>query len=185
MLFYSGDEEEYCFTALWVFANDVSYTYVGCATAPDRRTIFPTPITDPLAEVTDSSETPSSFGEIEADSSQPPDDDAAEPKDDDKDSGSSPNKLGAIVGGVLGGVALICITVVAAIYIMRRNRNRKNGEEGQYPAEPQMPMYYSYDAAPIQQGPAELDSARKTAELSGKGVWVNTSRGSKIPELPG
>lgn len=146
-----------------------------------------------MADATDSSETPSSSGETEADPSEPPEEAAADSSspseeaenDDNADSGGGPNNIGAIVGGVLGGVTLICISVVAAIYIMRRNRNAKDAGEDQYPPEPQVPMYYTYDAAPIQQGPVELDSARKMAELSGQGVWLKNNRGSKLPELPG
>lgn len=188
----SDGDEGYCFSALWVFANDVSYTYVGCATASDGRTIFPTPTTDPLARITDSSKTTSlpeetdadtsePAGEAEADTSTPSEEADTEPNDDDKDSGGSPNNIGAIVGGALGGVALICISVVAAIYIMRRNRNGKDSGEGEYPAEPTVPTYYTYDATPIQKVPVELESSGKVSELHGQGV----RRDSRMPELPG
>ncbi|KAL2874300.1 hypothetical protein SGCOL_010562 [Colletotrichum sp. CLE4] len=43
-------------------------------------------------------------------------------------SSSGPSNTGPIIGGVVGGVAIICVTVVVAIYIMRRNK-RAEAEE--------------------------------------------------------
>lgn len=57
---------------------------------------------------------------------------------------SSPNNVGAIIGGVIGGIALSCIFGIAAIYLLRRNRsnrsNRSRSPQISTPLESNVPL---------------------------------------------
>ena len=55
-------------------------------------------------------------------------------------SSGSNNNTGAIIGGVIGGLALLCGCIVAVVYILRRSRNRdqrlaRPSEEGNQTSE--------------------------------------------------
>jgi hypothetical protein len=49
----------------------------------------------------------------------------ADPPSEPQASNTTNNNLGPIIGGVLGGLALICATILLAIYLTKRNRLRK------------------------------------------------------------
>ncbi|WQF89059.1 hypothetical protein CDEST_14073 [Colletotrichum destructivum] len=48
---------------------------------------------------------------------------------EEKSSDEAQSHMGAIIGGVVGGVGMICITVVTAVYLLRRNKHNKEPRE--------------------------------------------------------
>ncbi|KAK8050197.1 hypothetical protein PG994_011927 [Apiospora phragmitis] len=39
---------------------------------------------------------------------------------------ATPNNTGAIIGGVIGGLAMICLTIFAIVYLFRRGQRRRS-----------------------------------------------------------
>lgn len=136
--------KQFCSTALLTFGVDQTYSYIGCGGSPKTDHYLITPIasstpttstakttstTDQSYSPTTATESPSSSSKsTDASSGTTPSANASPTKDSDGGSrsanngGSSPNNTGAIVGGVIGGIALLCISGLVAILLLRRNR---------------------------------------------------------------
>ncbi|KAH0495894.1 hypothetical protein TgHK011_009420 [Trichoderma gracile] len=134
--------KQFCSTALLTFGVDQTYSYIGCGGSPrtDHYLITPTANSAPTSSTSkttpttnlSSSPTPtassSSPRSTDASSGTTPTTNAAPTNESDSGSrstnngGSSPNNTGAIVGGVIGGIALLCISGLVAILLLRRNR---------------------------------------------------------------
>ena len=164
--------------------DDAGFSYIACGATALTHTIFPRPSDSPTTQETESSGAESSGEPSEpsglADSSAP----TSEPESasDDEDSGSLPNNTGAIIGGAIGGLALVCISAVATVYLLRRNRNQKAMEESANAVGAVVPAYYNYETyngVPQEQYViSELDGRRNSKP-------VELPRNSKQIELPG
>ena len=74
---------------------------------------------------------------------------------------------------MIGGLALVCASVVATIYLLRRNRNQKAREDSVATHSAPMPAYYAYDV---------YDQSRKEQNVISE---LDDQRNSKPSELPG
>ncbi|KAK8922824.1 hypothetical protein VCV18_006884 [Metarhizium anisopliae] len=79
---------------------------------------------------------------------------------------SSPNTIGTITGGVIGGIAVLCIFGLAAIYLLRRSRSNRD------------------DRSPSPNLPAPLESA-ETSAVNGYKYSNRRTGGWGPSELPG
>jgi hypothetical protein len=125
-------KEQYCSFAYLIMDEGHTYTQMGCGAVFVTDTFFMTPkvpqLTKPgTTETTMTAETlePTSDTTDETAPSE-----TAETANEA--SGPHPNSnVGAIVGGVVGGLAVICGTAIAALYLLRKNRdNRPETEKG-------------------------------------------------------
>ncbi|KAH8729248.1 hypothetical protein BGZ61DRAFT_446040, partial [Ilyonectria robusta] len=141
----------YCSTALLTFGVDQTYSYIACGakSGTDHYQITPneeitTSTTSTSAsESTTASVTSRQTADVSESTSDPTrsstgsetqskaasDESALETTsaasgDEPSSSGGASNNLGPIIGGVIGGLALVCGTAIAAIYLLRRNNNR-------------------------------------------------------------
>lgn len=133
----SDPQSRFCSTAFLTFGIDQTYVYLHCgpdagtqhymasptaspASLSSTHSTSPSPITTPESPV--SSATPSS--NATSTSSMPSL--ASEPNknSDGVSSGGSTNNMGAIIGGSIGGFALLCGFGVVAICLLRNNRSR-------------------------------------------------------------
>ncbi|KAL6872424.1 hypothetical protein HDV57DRAFT_265125 [Trichoderma longibrachiatum] len=140
---FTCGSKQFCSTALLTFGVDQTYSYIGCGGSPrtDHYLITPTASstpTSPTSKTTSTTNQSSSPTTPTASPSPPKSTDAssgttpsitAAPANETRVSsgstvngGSSANNTGAIVGGVIGGIALLCISGIAAILLLRRNR---------------------------------------------------------------
>jgi hypothetical protein len=96
--------------------------------------------------------------------------------DPNSSSSSSNNNTGAIIGGVIGGLALICILVGVVVYLVLRARSRQVDASSQ--AFNRFPERLDQHQTPVAEkirrggwGPSELPasdmSTRSPAELPG------------------
>lgn len=93
---------------------------------------------------------------------------------DNEDSGGGPpNNTGAIIGGVIGGIALLCISVVATVYLLRRSRSQKALEDNPHLHSAPITAYYAHDTYEPTRGEPQM-----MCELDGR-------QNSKPSELPG
>lgn len=96
------------------------------------------------------------------------------------------HNIGAIVGGVLGGLALICI-IFGALFWMRRRRNAKSRAINTMPEPlveevPQPPAYYSSrSSVTTLEVSAHMGDSKKTDE---KEVVVYKLDGKSAGEVP-
>ena len=177
--FAYSDPKQFCSTVIMALDDDAGFSYIACGATALTHTIFPSPTSESETPTTESSES-SQSSESEsstADTSEPTEESAPsessttspEPEAASDDSGGPPNNTGAIIGGVLGGIALICMSVIATVWLLRRNRNQKAKEEAPPAPDMSMPMYYTYESAPVKHEPVELDGQRniRPSELPG------------------
>ncbi|PTB53200.1 hypothetical protein M431DRAFT_118835 [Trichoderma harzianum CBS 226.95] len=138
--------KQFCSTALLTFGVDQTYSYIGCGGSPrtDHYLISPTANSGSASDKISSPTTPATTQiSTSALSSSSSSTDASVDKasvsitpsigvgpaketngaSDSTNSDSSPNNTGAIIGGVIGGIALLCFSGIAAILLLRRNRS--------------------------------------------------------------
>ncbi|KAF5268681.1 hypothetical protein NW765_008303 [Fusarium oxysporum] len=122
--------------ALLTFGVDQTYSYIACGTKATTDHCYITPTigttttsessksttseTSQTSSVT-SSDTASSIPDITQSASTEA---ISSSSEEDSSSGSSSPNLGAIIGGVIGGLIVICGTIITAIFLLRRNRSK-------------------------------------------------------------
>ncbi|KAF5000844.1 hypothetical protein FGRMN_1452 [Fusarium graminum] len=133
--------KSFCSVALLTFGVDQTYSYIACGTkaATDHYQITPTsgetttsesiePTASQIKTKTSSavsSQTLSSTTETAQSTSA-----EASSTSSEEDTPANPStNIGAIVGGVIGGLVVICGTVIVAILLPRRNRRRDAGDD--------------------------------------------------------
>ncbi|ROT36121.1 hypothetical protein SODALDRAFT_328495 [Sodiomyces alkalinus F11] len=91
-------------------------------------------------------------------------------EDPSEDSSPSPIQLGAIIGGAIGGLALICATTIAVIYLLRRNHSSRSDTQPEVEQTPTYTEDFPSGGSNMQVyktlGPQELDD-REPQELPG------------------
>ncbi|PKS08392.1 hypothetical protein jhhlp_005336, partial [Lomentospora prolificans] len=120
---FTCQEEQFCSTLILALGTDADFSYIACGALAVTETLFPTPTIDPT---TAPASGPSST--LPPESTQPADSSSTPQSDqtlEEPQSQSPSNNTGAIIGGVLGGLALICISVIATVFILRRSRSTK------------------------------------------------------------
>ncbi|PNP37994.1 hypothetical protein TGAMA5MH_10093 [Trichoderma gamsii] len=145
--------KQFCSTALLTFGVDQTYTYIACGGSPKTDHYLASPTSQPSSTTTTSakqtSTTPVSSSLKSTNASPGSTSEPSRPSttgalaketsgnsgSNDSD-GSSPNNTGAIIGGVIGGIALLCFSGIAAILLLRRSRSRPhqtrmNGAQGE------------------------------------------------------
>jgi hypothetical protein len=88
---------------------------------------------------------------------------------------SPTSNTGVIIGGALGGLALICITVFAVVFILRRGAKKRSGSSDISAENDNLPnrevnkdnaaTQLTYGMNDIKQYPAELYAEREAVEL--------------------
>ncbi|SPO04391.1 uncharacterized protein DNG_07076 [Cephalotrichum gorgonifer] len=176
---FTCGKEQFCSTVILALDDDAGFSYIACGGKAVEETILPaTTEASPTAVTTRTSETASTSSSASETKPEPSPSDPAPASNapDEKTSGGPPNNTGAIIGGVIGGLALICASAVATVYILRRNRSQK-ARQAEATAPPHVadgwiPPAYTEGTAPIKEQHypiAELDSRRNTrpSELPG------------------
>lgn len=106
----------YCSTALLV-SEEQTYTYLTCATSPTTNFYLVNPTSNSVSTVSSAStsqvSTTQYYSTIAGATS------SSAPSAQSTSAKASPNNVGAIVGGVLGGLALILLIVIALIFLKR------------------------------------------------------------------
>ncbi|KAF7958920.1 hypothetical protein EAE96_002446 [Botrytis aclada] len=110
------NEMPYCSTALLV-SEEQTYTYLTCATSPTTNFYLAQPTSNSVSTVSSASGSQVPITQyysttVVATSLSAPSTQSTSAK-------ASPNNIGAIVGGVLGGLALIFLIVIALIFLKR------------------------------------------------------------------
>ncbi|THV53176.1 hypothetical protein BGAL_0057g00160 [Botrytis galanthina] len=111
----------YCSTALLV-SEEQTYTYLTCATSPTTNFYLANPTSSSVSTILSpaGSQVPTTQYDsttVVATSSSAPDTQSTSAQS--TSAKASPNNVGAIVGGVLGGLALIFLIIVALIFLKR------------------------------------------------------------------
>ncbi|KAI1037873.1 hypothetical protein LB505_001479 [Fusarium chuoi] len=133
---FTCDRKSFCSMALLTFGVDQTYSYIACGTKATTDHYYITPTID-ITTTSESSElstgetsqtstvrssdTASSTADITQSSSTEAISSSSEEEDP---SGSSSPNLGAVIGGVIGGLVVICGTIITAIFLLRRNRSK-------------------------------------------------------------
>ncbi|KAH6288729.1 hypothetical protein HBI39_214580 [Parastagonospora nodorum] len=203
----SCDPSQFCSTVLSIAGRDQSYEYIACGAKAGTDRLFPSP-NAASATTTPSSPTSAPSTSFTISISQPTPtalETSAESAETSVTSGpiSIPSKqestnIGAIVGGVLGGLALICLTILGTVII-----RRKHGAQGKAISPPDHTHYdrngftdnvplYVHDSEDLQkyyhredsQGPVEMYSGPhpvnvEPVELPGQVQLMDTARGIK------
>ncbi|KAF3074270.1 hypothetical protein CFAM422_003479 [Trichoderma lentiforme] len=134
--------KQFCSTALLTFGVDQTYSYIGCGGSPktDHYIISPTAAANSASDkistpttltTTFTSSKPADASVDKASVSTTPSIGVGPAKETNGSSDSSDstnnhisaNNTGAIIGGVIGGIALLCFSGIAAILLLRRNRS--------------------------------------------------------------
>jgi hypothetical protein len=124
--------------ALLTFGVDQTYSYIACGTkaATDHYYITPTMGVTTTSESTEfatsqtqtSSADPRKTTTSNTGAAQSTSAEVSSTFSDEGPSEASSNNLGPIIGGVIGGLVVICGTIITAIFLLRRN-HRKDEEE--------------------------------------------------------
>ncbi|KAI1019761.1 hypothetical protein LB504_009444 [Fusarium proliferatum] len=131
-----SDRKSFCSMALLTFGVDQTYSYIACGTKATTDHYYITPTIDitttsepselSTAETSETSTvTSSDTASSTTDITQSVSTEAISSSSGEEDSsGSSSPNLGAIIGGVIGGLVVICGTIITAIFLLRRNRSK-------------------------------------------------------------
>ncbi|KAK3937336.1 hypothetical protein QBC46DRAFT_356757 [Diplogelasinospora grovesii] len=133
------EQTNFCSTALLTVGVDQTYSFIACGAGPstDHYMITPTAVS-----ATSTSSSPSQSPSLISPSSKPSSSgqtttsnqpllpastvvSSAQTSTTSPSEGGSGNNTGAIIRGVIGGLALICGSAIAAIYILRRYNNNR------------------------------------------------------------
>ncbi|KAK1832000.1 hypothetical protein QBC39DRAFT_349926 [Podospora conica] len=203
-------DAKFCSTATLIAGPDQTYDYVDCATGPGKVTYFVSP-TAALAPPSTKATSATGAGAVflnpgigsSGSAGAPPTPTSSLPQlsgatgatdpsattgapgaasNDSEKSEAPPNNIGAIVGGSLGGLALIVGAVVAVVYMLRHRWAKKPDTTRAYPEEP-VHDSSSSNTAEIKYpssgwGPAELAPDRPPGELPAYSVVM------PVAELP-
>ncbi|KAM3498608.1 hypothetical protein MY10362_008086 [Beauveria mimosiformis] len=195
---FTCNSNQYCSTALLAFATDQSYSYIACGgksgidsyfvsptaaattttTTQDTKATQPTPLptADPEPKQTSTTPVTTSGSNGGSTTSAGPTSSAMAPATSSTATprGSDTNNTPAIIGGVIGGIALLCIFGLAAIYLIRRDktatakRNKEkrstellalpNAEDKKYPSHRATGGWGPRELPAHQSDPVELPS---------------------------
>lgn len=180
----TDSDAPFCSTALLTFGVDQTYSYIACGATAVTQHYDITPTTTSTSATTTSS-TSQSASSISSSSGDLPSSStsasvgststAAAAAEDSNSSGKSSSvNTGAIVGGVLGGIAIICVCVVAVVFLMKRGRGRESPDNAQPQPEPQSP--------PPGVQPIENQESKPFMAYDSGGT---TRQASFVSELPG
>ncbi|KAL7900930.1 hypothetical protein HDV64DRAFT_290632 [Trichoderma sp. TUCIM 5745] len=128
---------KFCSTA-YLELVDQRYTYIACGDGPKTDYYLPSPTAQPSSATTTSSEQTSTAPVSSSATASPgsasgpsrPSTTGALAKETNGSSGSDggggshKNNTGAIIGGVIGGIALLCLSGIAAVLLLQRTRSR-------------------------------------------------------------
>ncbi|KAM0249641.1 hypothetical protein ACHAP5_002768 [Fusarium lateritium] len=137
---FTCGRKSFCSMALLTFGVDQTYSYIACGTKATTDHFYITPTIDVTttsesAESTTSKTKTSSAVSSETTSSnietaQSSSTEVSGTSSDEGPSESSSNNLGPIIGGVIGGLVVICGTIITAIFLLRRNRRKDKEGNG-------------------------------------------------------
>lgn len=173
-----------CATAVLIPNRDQTYTYIACGPSAVTITYYAT-TTITAADSTmssdsigvsseggseDSSElsaltTPETSPGLVAESAS-----GAAASADQKDGGGSSTNVGAIVGGVLGEIAILCATVVLVIWIRRRRTKPAQYTGAESSPSPER-KEYRYEPAPKTEAIHELPGQSTGHNDGGAPTW--------------
>ncbi|KAF4422175.1 hypothetical protein FACUT_10716 [Fusarium acutatum] len=170
---------EYCSFAYLIMDEGHKYTYVasGAVAATDTYCITPkvSAFTKTVSQTTSTSETSKASNDtkavIETSNTSSGSATEATAKVSDDNRSKLRSSTGAIVGGVVGGLDVLCGTAVAVIYLLRKSRAQKpetTPETGQEMIE--APGQTETDNGPkelVGSKPSGVPANRQTAELQG------------------
>ncbi|EWG39715.1 hypothetical protein FVEG_02444 [Fusarium verticillioides 7600] len=133
---FTCDRKSFCSMALLTFGVDQTYSYIACGTKATTDHYYITP-TIGITTTSESSESSTSETSrislvISSDTSSSTTDitksastEGTSSSSEEGDSSGSPSpNVGAIIGGVIGGLVVICGTIITAIFLLRRNRSK-------------------------------------------------------------
>ncbi|SCO49885.1 uncharacterized protein FFMR_09881 [Fusarium fujikuroi] len=130
---FISDRKSFCSMALLTFGVDQTYSYIACGTKATTDHYYITPTMD-ITKTSESSKlstsetstvTSSDTASSTTDTTQNASTEAISSSSEEEDpSGSSSPNLGAIIGGVIGGLVVICGTIITAIFLLQRNRSK-------------------------------------------------------------
>ncbi|KAK0653581.1 hypothetical protein QBC41DRAFT_387469 [Cercophora samala] len=128
----SDPSAPFCSTALLTLPNNVGpFTYLACGKGPNTdnylafTTIADTAVSSITPETTTSSSSTVSSAQNDPSTSDPefsPSDKTTQPNVEDNENPQS-NNIGAIIGGVIGSIALLCASGIVIVWLLRRNRH--------------------------------------------------------------
>ncbi|KAI1483229.1 hypothetical protein F4774DRAFT_427611 [Daldinia eschscholtzii] len=156
-------DKGFCSTAIIDAGEDQTFWYIACGAEETQIIYLPTPTipittTQLIAEpsstgVTTEEDTVAESSSYSTDTTSNSD---PEPTTTTSERPTTTTNTGAIVGGVLGGLALVCGTVVAVVYILRRSRTTQDRDEahGEYTPQPQADKHITMDSG---MSPAEVN----------------------------
>ncbi|KAF4435734.1 hypothetical protein F53441_13438 [Fusarium austroafricanum] len=183
---------EYCSFAYLIMDEGHKYTYVACGAVAATDTYYITPKVPPLSKTVTQKASTIETSELSSDTtavtetSTTSSESATETTEEASNDNTAPSgsNTGAIVGGVVGGLAVICGTGIAAIYLLRRNRSQKSEatpETGQGTTEtPDQTVPNNGPKELVGSKPGDVQAKRQTAELQGT---VSPRRSDPV-ELP-
>ncbi|KAF4467228.1 hypothetical protein FALBO_5913 [Fusarium albosuccineum] len=140
---FTCKSKSFCSMALLTFGVDQTYSYIACGPSARTDHYYITPTVDAKTTSTEASTSTAaadtsqtseatkdraqSSTNAATESSSPSQESAAEPTESEStSSGGSSAPLGPIIGGVIGGLVVICGTTIAIIWILRRNRGKED-----------------------------------------------------------
>ncbi|KAB5540253.1 hypothetical protein GE09DRAFT_1225711 [Coniochaeta sp. 2T2.1] len=204
----TDNKEPFCSTALLTFGVDQTYAFLACGGKPttDHYLISPTAaavVSSSSSPALRSSQTPaptasstptSPSSSASSNSSSSPTSSSTSTTGtaasasttssfaNTSNSPTSTTSLGPIIGGVIGGIVIICASVVLAIYLVKRDRSRKRIST--MPAKPN-----TASVSPPEYSPKDVNN---TTRYSGWGLRelpaghsAERARARSPVELPG
>ncbi|KAK6948737.1 hypothetical protein Daesc_010508 [Daldinia eschscholtzii] len=168
----TDSDKGFCSTAIIDAGEDQTFLYIACGAEATQIIYLPTPtipitttqlITEPSSTgATTEEDTIAESSSYSTDTTSNSDPEATTTTSERPTTTTTTN-TGAIVGGVLGGLALMCGTVVAVVYILRRSRTTQDRDEahGEYTPQPQADKHITMDSA---MSPAEVDGTALTRD---------------------
>jgi len=129
----NSDRKSFCSFALLTFGIDQTYTYIACSAKATTENYLVTPleatdVTTTSEKTTSQTQTSSAMTSVTTSSTI----ETSESTSSETTNSSSANEssestpIGAIIGGVLGGIVVICVTVIAGIFLLRKNSRKDN-----------------------------------------------------------
>lgn len=174
----NSNKGSFCSVALLTFGVDQTYSYIACGPKGITDHYYITPTVD-ATTTSDTSETTTSSesSEISTTTSQEtsapiqsstvesstepttsvPSQEASNDTSKDQEN-SSPSTIGPIIGGIIGGLVVICGTTIAVVYLRRKNRYKPSPKSDISPAA-SPPWSYNETKPPREfggWGPSEL-----------------------------
>ncbi|KAG8671747.1 hypothetical protein FPOAC1_005004 [Fusarium poae] len=154
----------FCSTAILTFGIDQEYMYLACNKYATVEHYLVTPVlavTTATTKTEQTSQEPTSTTVSSDESSTTIE--LAEQTSTQTTSSSSGEKsleLGPVIGGAVGGLIIICATVIGGIYLLRRNRRREDKED--FPKADSAKTFWAKNGDNV---PQELQSGWILAEM--------------------